>query len=62
MTYNENEIHQIIQRIPKGKITIPSLIAKALGDPQSVRAIGQVVCKSKVPQLYRVVLKGNGRN
>lgn len=60
MKYNKNEVDQIVQRIPKGKITIPSLIAKALGVPQFVRAVGQEVCRCKTPGLYRVVLKGNG--
>lgn len=62
MTYKKNEVHQIVQRIPKGTITIPSLIAKALGVPLSVRAIGQEICKCEAPWLYRVVLKGKGRN
>ncbi len=62
MTYNKNEVHQIVKRIPKGKITIPSLIAKSLGVPQSVKAIGQEVCRCEPPWVYKVILKGTGKN
>ena len=62
MTYNKSEVHQIVKRIPKGKITIPSLIAEALGAPESVRAVGQEACKCEAPWVYRVILKCPGKN
>lgn len=62
MVYSKERIHRIVGRIPRGKITIPSLIAKALGVPQSTRAVGREVCKCKEPEMYRVILKGRGKD
>jgi alkylated DNA nucleotide flippase Atl1 len=51
MEYNKLELHCIVEKIPKGKITTPSFIAKTIGlNPENYkRAVGQEVCNCKIP-------------
>lgn len=64
MKYNKKKIHDFIEeKIPKGKIMTPALVAKAIGlNPTSYqRCVAKEICKCKKPEMYRIVLKSGWR-
>lgn len=62
LTDFEKEVYEAAKRIPKGKVSTYSEVAKAIGRPKSVRAVGNALNKNPfapgVP-CHRVV-KSNG--
>jgi len=64
MKYDKDKIHHFVEKIiPKGKIMTPAMVAEAIGlNPTSYqRCVGQEICKCKVPEKYRIVLKSGWR-
>ncbi len=52
------KVLQLTKKIPKGKLTTYSEIARALGKPRASRAVGNVLNKNECPDIvpcYRVV-------
>lgn len=59
----ENEIFRLLRKIPKGKVTTYSEIAKALGNPKLARHVGNVLNRNGRPDeipCFKVV-ESNGR-
>ena len=52
------EVYELVCSIPKGKVSTYKEIAKAIGKPKAVRAVGQVLKANRHPDkipCYRVV-------
>lgn len=58
MTLFEEKVYKVVRKIPRGKVTTYQVIAKAIGRPKAVRAVGNALNKSpgmpKVP-CHRVI-------
>ena len=51
-------VYEIVKRIPKGRVSTYSEVARATGNPKAARAVGQVLRKNRNPEIpcHRVVL------
>ncbi|RKX98113.1 MAG: hypothetical protein DRP54_08535 [Spirochaetes bacterium] len=51
-------VYEIVKRIPKGRVSTYSEVAKAIGKPKAFRAVGQVLKRNKNPDVpcHRVVM------
>lgn len=49
ITSFEKELYELVRQIPKGKVTTYLEIAKAMGRPQSARAVGNALHKNPNP-------------
>ena len=58
----QNKVLETVSKVPKGKVTTYSEIARAIGNPRAARAIGTALSKNPNPiqvPCHRVV-KSNG--
>ena len=54
-----DSVYEILKKVPKGKVTTYSVIAKAIGKPRAARAVGNALNKNPyAPRIpcYRVIM------
>ena len=59
----EHDVLQLLTRIPRGEVRTYAWVARQIGRPRAVRAVGNVVAKNRVPFLmpcHRVVPSSGG--
>ena len=59
----ERDVLQLLMRIPRGEVRTYAWVARQIGRPRAVRAVGNVVAKNRVPFLmpcHRVVPSSGG--
>ena len=62
MTFFQDKVHQVVKRIPKGKVMTYKIIAQKTGPPRAWRAVGNILNKNKNSKIpcHRVV-KSDGQ-
>lgn len=62
MTYFEEKVYNITMKIPRGRVATYTQIARAIGKPKAVRAVGQALSKNFLRSIpcHRVICQ-NGK-
>jgi len=63
LTKLKKKVYNLLEKIPKGKVTTYKILAKAVGRPKNWRQIGQILKENLFPEkfpCYKVV-KSNGK-
>lgn len=62
VTKFQDKVCRIIKRIPKGHVMTYRQVAKAIGNPKAVRAVGNALNKNRDPKIpcHRVI-RANGK-
>lgn len=57
MIFFQDKVHQVVKRIPKGKVLNYKKVAELAGFPRAWRAVGNVLNKNKDPKIpcHRVI-------
>ncbi len=57
ITKFQNRVYKVVKKIPKGQVMTYKEVARDIGSPEAVRAVGNVLNKNRDPQIpcHRVI-------